>query len=276
MTIVYEPARAAALAAADNENNPVILWDNIATASSISCLPPPLATGPASNATTGATYDFLSVVAVVSVRIGIDTGSPVATNCAAIAAHNLADIGATISVQYFNGTSWADAGAGAVTPTNNDPIMWRYTQRTADEWRLFITVPVSTDTVNIGVIMFGNELVIPERIYQGYAPPFTPNQVELQSNVSEGSHLLGSRVVGRGSTAVAPINHLGPAYLRSDTWADFQQHFNNGRGFFWGWRPTAYADEIKYAWRNGDAIAPTNSGPQRFMDASLSMRFYEE
>jgi hypothetical protein len=151
--------------------------------------------------------------------------------------------------------------------------MWRFSQ-SARYWRLSAT-DVDAGQPAIGVLFLGQELIIPQRIYQGYAPPITPNVVDLQSNVSEGGHLLGSRVVSRGNTATAEISHLTPAFVRSDDWKNFQAHFNNGNGFFWGWRPTAY-DELYYAWRQGAVIAPQNSGPQAYMSASISMRFYDD
>ncbi len=127
----------------------------------------------------------------------------------------------------------------------------------------------------VSVLFAGPEIVLPQRLYQGYAPPYTPNAVDIQSNVSEGANLLGSRVVQRGSTATARIDHLAPAFVRSAAWAGFQRHFNDGRGFFWAWRPEQYPDDVHYAWRDGDELLPDNTGPAAFTGITMPMRFFE-
>jgi hypothetical protein len=55
----------------------------------------------------------------------------------------------------------------------------------------------------------------------------------------------------------------------------FQTAFNDGVGFFWAWRPTKYGD-LFYAWRQGEAIVPTNSGPADFMAFNMGMRLYDQ
>lgn len=124
----------------------------------------------------------------------------------------------------------------------------------------------------------GNRLTVPQRIYQGYAPPITPTRVDLQSNVSAGANLLQSSIIRKGSNAVANLTHLLPAFIRdTDTngWPAFQNHFNNGGSEFWLWRPTTFGDAF-YGWRDGAPIIPTNSGPKSYMAASVEMRLFDE
>ena len=278
MTIVYDPSKAASLAANDQSNNPVIAWNNIATPTNISAPNGTEPTGAASNAVTGTTYDFaLLTQSGGGANLRVDLGSAGNANVAALAAHNLGTLGglsARIEFSDDNAT-WTDAGAGVVSPMNDEAIMWRFSQSSHRYWRIRISGITAGQVPAIGVFLLSNELVVPQRIYVGYAPPITPNIVDLQSNVSEGGHLLGSRIVRRGSTVSANITHLKPSFIRSSAWMNFQNHFNNGRGFFWGWRPTGYP-ELYYAWREGATIAPENTGPQAFMNATLAMRLYSD
>ena len=275
MTIVYQPSRSAALATADEQNNPIALWNNLATPTNISAPGGVVAGGPASNAVSGSTFDYVTpTVASGAFTVNVDLGSAQLVTSFAIASHNLGTLTAFLRVEFSaDNSTWTDSGAGVVSATSDEAIMWRFSQ-TARYWRLNAT-NVSAGQPAIGVIFLGEELIIPQRIYVGYAPPITPNIVDLQSNVSEGGHLLGSRIVKRGSTAQANITHLTPGYVRSTAWKGLQNHFNNGRGFFWGWRPTGYP-ELYYAWREGATIAPENTGPQAFTNATLAMRFYSD
>lgn len=276
MTIATDPALAAALLAAGTENNPVIAHVNEGASATVSTT-----TGTegaaAVNAVSGATYNFWSCTPSGGnlARIQFVFASAVTLNFVGIAAHNLGDLGATVKVQHSlnSGGSWIDSAAGSVSPADNAAIGFRFQDVTATHWRLTIS-GVSADVV-IGLVLLSREIVIPDRIYQGYAPPLTPTQVDLQSNVSEGGHLLGSSVVRMGSAATASFGYVAPAFLRGASWLAFQAAFNSGEGFFWAWRPEKYGD-LFYAWRAGAVLRPTNSGPRDLMSFDLAMRFYHE
>ena len=276
MTVVIGSTRAAELAAADQTNNPVVLWDNIATVSNITSKFGDETGGPATNAVTGTTYD----PAIPTVSGGIAalevTGSSLVANSACIYAHNIADISASVRIQYSDdgGTSWTDAGAGTVTPSDNQAIIWRFDEQTHDDWRVQI-FNASTNQPIIGGFCIGTEIVIEQRFYAGYAPPITPNRVDLIDNQSEGGHLLGTRFVQRGSAASVGIQHVSPATLRAATWKAFQNHFNQGGGFSFAWRPTKYGDGF-WSWRGGDVIAPRNMGINELMEFTMDLRFYDD
>ena len=206
----------------------------------------------------------------------VDLGSAQTVNCVGIAAHNAGTLGATCFVQYStSGTGGPWTTIGGITAASDDQsILWYFEDTSAQYWRVFFDTSGSGDVV-CGVISLGVALTIERRIYQGYRPPLTPTEVALQSNVSEGGHLLGSSVTKKASTASADLTYLDPATIRGAAWQGFQNHYNNGGGFFWAWRPTKYGD-VHYAWRMGGALAPTNSGPKDYMAAKLEMRLYDE
>jgi len=308
MTIIISAARASTLATAGTSNNPFVLWDNLGASGTWST---DVGTqiNSAAFAGTGTTYDQWSATPDASgdAALEVDLGSAQSVSMVAIAAHNAGTLGAAVSVQYSaTGTgSWTTAG-GATSPTDNQAIVWYFAETNARYWRvLFDRAAGATGAVVCGVVFVGMPLTMPQSIYQGYRPPITPTEVALQSNVSEGGHLLGSSAVKRASTASTEIRHLPDTFIRSygsayyltdesgavitdeagdplevdpvisQKWAAFQAHFNEGGGFFWAWRPTKYGD-VHYAWRSGAVIAPENSGPRAYMSASLEMRFYDE
>lgn len=275
MTIETSSALQSTLETAGTEDNPFVAHLNIGTDATITT-----STGTevsaAANIADLATYSFWSATPNGSAvaRAQFVFASPVTLGFVGIAAHNLADVGGTVKPQYStdSGSSWLDAG-DAVTPTDNQAIGWRFADTEADYWRISCTG--LTDDVVIGVALLSEALIIPEQIYQGYAPPLTPNIVDLQSNVSEGNHLLGTTGIERGSAATAAFDYLAPAFVRGADWLAFQRAWNRGAPAFWAWRPDSYGD-LFLGWRTGGAIAPVNSPVTDRMSLQIAMRLYDE
>lgn len=274
MTIVTGATRTAALATAGQANNPFVTG---APLPGTYTTPLGVEGQPASNAYSGTTFDPWTVTAgSASVRWRVDFGSAQTPTFAAIAAHNLADLGASVRVRYSDDdVTYTNSESGIVTPTDNQSIGWRFSDGAHRYWDVLISGLTVSDIVSIGVIWFGSEIILPQRFYQGYRPPITPTTVDLRTNVSEGAHMVGSAYIERGSTFGTDVTLLTPAFVRGATWTAFQRRWNTGHGAFWAWRPTKYGD-LYYAWRAGDAIAPVNSGPKDYMSLSISGRAYHE
>lgn len=277
MTIVISSARASALAAAGESNNPFVAWNNVGAAAVLGGSTV-LTGGERANAVSGSTYDKWRPAASGSNKtLSFDFTTPVTISFAAIAAHNLFTLGGAASVQWSDdNVSWSAGGAGTITPTDNSPMAWRMdTAATARRyWRFVFTGVDGAELLSVGVAFMGSELVIPRRFYQGFSPVLTPTEVELQSNVSVGNELLGSSVIGRGSTLQATVNNVPATFVRGASWLSFQRHFNDGGGAFFGWRPEKYADDLHYIWRDGSTIRPTNSGPRDLMTIEMAARVY--
>lgn len=277
MTFLRGATLASTLSTSGTSNNPVIAWDNLAASGTVTTdVGTEQSDGAAVNAVTGTTYDYWSAEEDTGeVCLQIVFGDDQDIGFAAIAAHNLGALGATVEVQYSTdaGSNWTTVAAGSSAPTDDQAIAWHFTEVSADYWRLRIT-GLDTDAIaSVGVFFLGVPLVVERRLYQGYTPPLTPTEVVLQSNVSSGGHLLGSSTVFTGSRTQAQLNYLTPAFVRGDDWLSFQQHFNAGGGFFWAWRPEKYGD-LFYAWREGNPIIPSNAGPKDLMAVDLQMRLY--
>jgi hypothetical protein len=141
-------------------------------------------------------------------------------------------------------------------------------------WRFRFTSLTAGDLLSVGVAFMGSEIVIPRRFYQGFSPVLTPTEVELQSNVSVGANLMGSSIVDRGSTVSASFANIPATFIRGTDWLAFQRAFGEGKGFFFGWRPSKYPADVHYCWREGAVIRPTNSGPRDLMSFEFAARAY--
>jgi hypothetical protein len=276
MTITISAARTAALGT--QTNNPFALWDNKAIGATITLGLAMQPDGPAANALTPTTYDYWKPILTSTTATYRITVTSQTFGCVGIASHNIGTLGGTVQVQRStdSGATWLDGGAGIVTPTDDSPIVFRMvtTGANAADWRIVVAGLTAAAPLAIGVMMFGTELVFPVRFYAGFAPILSATEVDLQSNVSMGNHLLGSSVVSRGSTLDASFTYVDPAFVRGDM-LPFQKHFNNGGGFFFGWRPATYASDVHYCWRNGDTLRPANDGGRDFMSFTLAMRSHD-
>jgi len=274
MSIAVTPSRASALATADQENNPFFTGAAFSGTASTAGATEVL---PASNAQSGTTFDpWTATITGTSARWKIDFGSGAEPTLVALAAHNVADLGGTAYVRHSDDdVSYTITGAGGLTPSINEALAWRLNDGSHRYWDIVVTGLTASDLISVGVIWFGAEIIMPQRIYQGYTPPIAPTQVDLRTNVSEGAQLLGSSFAERGSTFSTEFNNITPTFLRGATWQAFQNRWNQGHGSFWAWRPTKYGD-LFYAWRSGGPITPTNSGPKDYMSLSISGRLYHE
>lgn len=276
MTIAISAARTAQIAG--QEDNPFFAWDNAAASATLGGTAV-LADGARENALTGTTFDYwLPDVTTTTAAFEVEFASARSVAFAGIAAHNLADFGASARIQRSaDGISWSDAGAGLVTPADNRPIGWRMVDTGQDYafWRLYVTGLTAGDALAAGVIFFGDELLSPERFYAGFAPVLTPTEIAGQVNVSQGGNLVGTSIQRRGSTMEFSIEHLQSSFVRGASWLAFQRAWNEYKPAFFGWRPDTYPGDLHYLWRDGQVIRPVNSGPKARMGVSVSARVYE-
>lgn len=274
--IYTSAARQAELEADGLENSPFFVWENFADGKTLTGTLVNTG-GERENATTGTTYDrWRPIVSGVSTFIQVDLGAATDVSFCGIAAHNTASLGGTFRLDY---SSLPDSGfvstpQGVITPTDNNPIAFRFTTITARYWRIIFGGLTMDAPLSVGVALLGHDIVMPRQFYQGFAPILTPTEVDHQANVSVGNELLGASVIGRGSTLDVSMQNIPDFFMRSAEWLGFQTAFNDGEGFFMGWRPDKYPEDVHYGWRQGSTIRPANSGPQDLMSFQLSTRVY--
>jgi hypothetical protein len=273
MAIITTPAREIELANATLFNNPFVAWSNFGAAATLGGTAV-LSGGDRANSVTGSTYDkWRPNVTTTEAILSFDLGTAADVTLAAIASHNAGALGATVHLENStDGATWVLIASA--TPANDKPIAFRRESGAMRYWRFRFAGLTAGDALAVGVAFFGSELVIPRRQYQGYAPVLTPTEVQLQSNVSVGGHLLGSSVISRGSMLSAEITNVIGSFIRSADWLSFQTAFGEGKGFFFAWRPYAFPEDLHYCARDGGVIRPENTGPLDFMAIKFSARVY--
>lgn len=278
MTLVITSGKAALLAAEGYTNNPMIFWENViqeATASTNNGTE----IEPAANAQTPSTYDvWVSDVPGTGTNLLFEFPTAMSATAFAVVGHNVSDLGGTLRLQYNNdgtGTGgWTTVAV--VTPSDNTPIMAWFETGTNEFWRVRITN--CTGEVEVAAVMLGDAMSIPQRIYQGYAPPIVPNIVQSNSNRTQGGAYVATAYEEKGSEATADITYVEDTFIRGDDFKGFMRHFNQGQPFMWAWRPTKYDTDIFYANRADRAgtVMPQNSGPNALMSFQLGMHFYDK
>ena len=274
MAIVTTDLRNIELADMEVQNNPFVAWTNLAAAATLGGTAV-LVGGDRANAVSGSTYDkWRPDVTTTEAVLSFDLGAAAAVTFAAVAGHNAAALGATVAVEKsVDGSTWV--AVASVAPTDEKPIAFRFEVGTEVRyWRLRFTGLTVADPLAVAVAFLGNDLIIPRRLYQGFAPVLTPTEVQLQSNVSVGGHLLGSSVISRGSMLSAEISNVPASFIRSADWLAFQTAFGEGKGFFFAWRPMKYTSDLHYCARDGGVIRPENTGPRDLMAIKFSARVY--
>ncbi|MEM1079219.1 MAG: discoidin domain-containing protein [Pseudomonadota bacterium] len=271
--IITTSDRLMALDQADLLHHPFLFWDNLGAGADLfgSSI---LAGGDRFNAVNGTTADFWIPNPVQPNGVlNFDMGAPVTLTCAAIEAHNLAEFGLTARIDASDdNTSWQSVGP-AHTPADNAPLLWRFNPTTARYWRLVINTVDPADSPAVGVVMLGRELIMPQRIYSGYAPVIAPNIVALNSNVSVGGHLMGASTQSQGARISLPFDLIKAEFVRGHL-LPFIEAFNRGRGFFAAWLPSEHPEDVHYCWRDGSVIHPSNMGTLTFQDFTIDARVY--
>ena len=279
MSIYISSARTTELGT--QTDNPFIGYSNFgALSTTVLSGAATLTDGAAANAMDGTTFDYwLPNVSGSVARLQIALPAPQVVSLVGIAAHNIRTLSASVQVQRSidGGANWSDAGAGVQTPTDNDAIVFRMTtnvSNAAANWRIGVSGLTTSDPLYIGVALFGVELLFPERFFDGYSPPITPTEVQLQSNVAVGGNLLGSSVISQGSTISTEFSYMSPAFVRGE-FKTMASAFNKGDGIFFGWRPSRFPSDVHYCWRNGGTLRPVNAGGLDKMSASFSAQVFE-
>lgn len=273
MTLLREPLVAADLTRIGEENNVLLAHQNLGASASVSTSIGSEVSA-AVNCASAATYNFWQATpASGEAAVLFEFAVAETVGFVGLVAHGLADVSASVVIEYsVDGLVWQGVGIAAFAPEANGALGLHFRERAATHWRCRVTG--ATGNVIIGVVFLSRAIVTPTTMYQGYRPNLTPTRVELEPNVSEGAHLLGTSVKRRGSSLSATLENLPNYWVRSETWLTFQRAFNDAAPFFWAWRPAKYPD-LAYCWRNGPVLAPVNSTVTDHMDAQISMSVFD-
>lgn len=173
----------------------------------------------------------------------IDAGEPVTVDYCGVGAHDAGAQGASLAVEYWDGTEWVEAASAA--PADDSAVLFLFAPVSAERWRLVVTGAVA----RIGNVRFGAVTVLPRRSTFAPALPITEaERLEYQTNVSATGEWLGRSVVSAGLEFAVAVEHMPEAFAAGE-WAAFRRHANEGAGtFFIAPKPGSYPSEVAYAW----------------------------
>lgn len=283
MTLERDSTIAASLASSEQDDNPLVAYINSDDLPTYSTDTGTIASGysPA-NAGTYSTFDRWGATPDGSghVALGMTYGSAEDVTFIGLAVHNIATLGGSVRPQYSTngGSTWNNTGAATISPTENRPLGWQINTTSAADWRILVTGLSAGVTCYIGHAFAGQyKHTFGRRLYRDFAPAIVPTQIETVPDISEGGELLGTTIVRRGSRISPAIMHLAPTDMRSPGFKEFMRHYNDGKSFFFAWRPKKYKSDFYFGWRPGGAapINPSNSGPNDLMSVQFAMQVYE-
>lgn len=238
---------------AEANAQPMVMFRNLLAEGTIANANLP-ATAPRANAATESTFDFWQP-ATVPETLRATLGASQAADGAFFAAHNLGTAGATLTVQYFDGTTWQTQAT--YSPPDNDPFGFIWPTRSATGWGIQISGAVA----QIGVAFIGPRLIIPGGVLPDYVPVWAAERVNRYAGVSRRGQFFGQRIEGRSAQLQPAFMDVPYSFALSDL-AAFRDHYNDGKAFVWASAPGLFPDDAAYVWAAENAIlrSPIRSG----------------
>ena len=188
--------------------------------------------------------------------IGVDAGASVPASYCGIAGHDLGSRNATVRVQRWTGSEWADV-IGATEIEDNSALLFLFAPVDATQFRLLID---SADAApRIGHIRFGLVTEIPRLAgYGGTVPISESRRYEYDTLRANNGAFLGRSIVSTSLQFQIGVQHVSEDWRRTE-WAALRDHANTGGAtFFIADRPIKYPDDVAYAWSNSALTAERN------------------
>ena len=274
MSVIFAPNLVLSvdeLAAGLTEDHPIIGWQSIVTTGNISATssdvnyPISNAANPATHlgwragaASSPPTYDYITIT----------TGTADDIDYVAIARHNLASLAIPISIGYFDTSSppvWIELIAESLL-ADDGPALFRFTPQSLST--VSIRLGVTALQSQIAVVYCGKLLVLPRKLYQGFAPINHARTAKVTNGRSEAGNFLGRIVTQEFVKDTVPLSLIDPLYFRTyivDFLIDSKE-----RPFFFAWRPQTYPAEIGYCHMTNDPL-PTNEAPHGLIAMQFEM-----
>lgn len=225
------------------------------------------ADGFAANALGPQTYDAW-VPATIPATLSVTLSAASECDTAAIIGHTLGSSGATVIVEWFNGSAWITAAS--VTPEDDRDIAMLFGAQEASQWRIRITGGTAPA---IGVAMIGQRLRIPDGVRAGYVPLNLALDIELSPSVTVRGQYVGTFMKRTGGGTSIPLATQDRQWIEGDA-RPFVAHYNAGRPFIWMSCPDLLPHDMAYCWRSGGTLQASYGAGARRGDLSLEVSAY--
>jgi hypothetical protein len=204
-------------------------------------------------------------VSPASLIIEADTAEDV--NYVAIGAHTLKGFNVLIE-RSVDGIAYTTIQE--LVTSSNKAIMILFDKTPVKYIKITIT---GSGTPEIGVVYFGETLVMQRSIYSGHTPITLARETEKTPHISEAGEYLGTTIIRKGYASSYSFNNLKAEWYR-EYFDPFVEHAIT-KPFFIAWKPDNFINEVIFGWTAGD-IKPANSGIRDYMGVSFDVRGYNE
>lgn len=232
---------------------PCVFYQNLLASGTVANSGLPAST-PRLNAYSGDTDTYWQPASVPE-TLRATFGSAQAADGAFFAAHTLGTAGATLTAQYFDGSTWQTQATH--TPTDNQPFGFIWPARSATGWG----IQISTAVAQIGVGWIGPRLVIPGGVKPDYEPIWAAYEIIKASGTTRRGHFQGQAIERAGARLSPSFMDIPFAFAR-DNLAPFRRHYNEGNPFVWASAPGVFPTDAAYCWAaDGERLAaPIRAG----------------
>lgn len=245
---------------------PMVLVENLLASGTLTAST--AATGfEGANAVANSTYDGWQPTTMPA-TLSVALSAADSADCIGIAAHNLGTSGATVIVEYLDGT-WQEAASYA--PADDSTIIILFPEQSSDEWRIRLT-GATAPTINF--VMLGKRIDFAAGIVGDYVPTNWAAEVEILGGETVSGQFLGQRVIRRGAEARVNVGRVARTWAETTGQAFFDR-FNNGLPFFFAGWPAGLPNDVAMCWRGelGREINPT-IGEGGFVNIAFDARCY--
>lgn len=218
---------------------------------------------PAVAAVNPTTYDYWLPTALPAVWT-VDYGEAVDVDYVGIAAHNFADNGVSVNVEYStDGVSWTSVALTAFADVR--PAFLMFEKTFARYWRVTFDGSVMP---KIGVIYIGELMTMQRPFYGGHTPITLGRRTEFVGSMSDGGQLMGTSIIRKGVGTSFEWQHLTAAWVRQ-TFDPFIKATRGAKPFFISWNPLQFPREVGYVQVMED-IQPSNMGIRDLMQVGFT------
>jgi hypothetical protein len=186
----------------------------------------------------------------------------------AIARHNLGTNSTPIAIGYFDSNSpfsFIPLIGDTILP-DDGPTLFRFAEQGTNH--IVIRLTPGGFTPQIAVAYGGKLLVLPRKVYQGFAPINHSRVAKVTNGRSEAGNFLGRIVLQEFVKDTMPLSLIDPTYFR-DHITQFLTASKESP-FFIAWRPQTYPTEVGYCHMTNDPV-PINEAPHGLIGMQLEM-----
>lgn len=203
----------------------------------------------AANARTPRTDSFWRPTAAPAHWGIVQPSGTVVASYVGVAAHDLAGKVVTVETRETAASAWVPIPGLSFTPDSAEPILFLFTPRNHNGFRLAVSGGVPT----VGVIFIGRATEFPRRAT--FAPSVSlqrARQTVYSINQSDRGQWLGRTKLRQQMNPQMVVDNLPEAWIAAEFDA-LAAHAENDP-FFVADRPGQYPDSVAYAWTTGDLI----------------------